>query len=450
MIVIGSGAADTVYSEAANHGLNVAVIEKDALGGTCLNRGCIPSKMLIHKADVVETIRNAGKFGVKVGDYKVDFASMVKEVTDAVDRDSKSIENSFVDSKNPVLYHLECQFTGKKTIKVGKETITADKILIAAGARPNIPKVPGLEGSGYMTSEEALRLTKQPKTMTIIGGGYIAAELAHFYGTLGTKINIIHRNDVLINREDREIAQRLTEVFRQKYSVYTGYEPVNVAKDGAIFKVTIKGKDGKTKVLESDALLVATGVQPNSDTLKLDKTGVKTNERGYIIADGYLRTNVDGIYALGDIIGKYPFRHSANHEAGYAVENIIHGKNIAVDYSAMPHAIFSSPQIGSIGKTEEQLKSEGTDYLVGKYDYRNTAMGEALKDETGFVKILVEKKTGKILGCHIIGPDASVLIHEVIVAMKSGDGSIYNIINSVHVHPALNEVVSRAAYSVGE
>lgn len=449
LIVIGSGAAEAVTAEAAEHGLKVAEVEKGALGGTCLNRGCIPSKMLIHRADVAETIKNAAKFGIKVKGYEIDFPSIVKEVTEYVDGDSKSIENSFKGSKNPILYHVEGEFTGKKTVRVGNEMITADKILIAAGARPIIPNIPGLEGSGYMTSEEALRLTRQPKVMTIIGGGYIAAELAHFYGSLGTKINIIHRHDALVNREDGEIAQRLTDIFKQKYNIYTGYEPAKVSKKGAEFEVTVKSRSGDVKTLKSDALLVAVGVRPNSDTLKLEKTGVKANEKGYIIVDDHLKTNVEGIYALGDITGRYLFRHSANHEAGYAVENIIHGKNIAVDYSAMPHAIFTSPQIGAVGKTEEQLKEDGTEYLVGKYDYINTAMGTALKDEAGFVKILVEKQTGKILGCHIIGTDASTLIHEVIVAMKSGDGKIYNLTNAVHIHPALNEVVSRAAYSIG-
>lgn len=436
-------------AEAASHGMKVAEIEKGALGGTCLNRGCIPSKMLLHSADVVETIKRAGLFGIRVNGYKVDFPSIVKRVTEQVDGDSKNIENSFKGSKNPVLYHEKCEFVGKKTLKVGDKEITADKILIAAGSRPIIPDIPGLKGSGFMTSEEALRLTKQPKTMTIIGGGYIAAELAHFYGSLGTKINIVHRNGVLINREDRDIAQRLTDIFRQKYNLYTDSEPTKVSKNGTGFEIAIKDKNGKTQILKSDALLVAVGVKPYSDVLRLEKAGVKTDEKGHIIVDEYLRTSVDGIYALGDIIGKYQFRHSANHEAGYAVENIIHGKQVAVDYTAMPHAIFTSPQIGSVGKTEEQLKSEGADYLVGKYEYIDTAMGAAIEDRTGFVKFLVDRKTGRILGCHIIGTEAAALVHEAIVAMKSGSGSIYNIINSVHIHPALSEVVSRAAYSIG-
>jgi dihydrolipoamide dehydrogenase len=448
LIVIGSGAGEDVAVEAAGHGLKTAVIEKGALGGTCLNRGCIPSKMLIHSADVVEVIKSADLFGIKVKGYEIDFSSIIKRVSNAVDGDSKSIENALTSGNNPVLYHKEGEFAGKKTIKVGNEIITADKILIAAGARPSIPNVPGLKESGYITSEEALRLKKQPKVMTIIGGGYIAAELAHFYGTLGTKINIIHRNEVLINREDNDIALRLTEVFKQKYNVYTGCEPTKVSKSGTVFEVEIKDKRGKMQVLKSDALLVATGVTPYSDTLKLEKTGVKTNERGYIIVDAYLRTNVDGIFALGDIIGKYLFRHSANHEARYAIENMVHSKQIPVDYRAMPHAIFTSPQIGSVGKTEEQLKEEKIEYLVGKYDYINTAMGSAIEDRTGFVKILVEKRTGKIAGCHIIGHEASTLIHEVIVAMKSGNGMIDNITSAIHIHPALNEVISRATYSI--
>ncbi len=445
-IIIGSGAGLNIAEPLASQGHRVAVVEKGPLGGTCLNRGCIPSKMLIHSADVVETIKNAHLFGIRVQGYEVDFTSIVKRVTEWVDEDAREIEASFSGSDNPVLFKGEGRFVGRKEISAGDETITADKILIAAGGRPVIPEIEGLRGTGFITSDEALRLKRQPKVLTILGGGYIAAEMAHFFGSLGTKVNIIEKHDTLIYREDEEIAKEFTAIFRTKYNVFTGYEPVKVAKSGDTLAVTLRDIHGKSSVIRSDQLLVATGRRPNSDGLDLEKTGVKTDESGFIIADEYLETNVKGIFALGDVLGHYLFRHSANLESEYDFYNMIDPqRKVPVDYTAMPHAIFTSPQIAGVGKTEQELRREKADYLVGKHEYINTAMGKAIEDSTGFVKILVDKKTKRILGCHIMGSDASTLIHEVLVAMKSGDGSIGNITRTIHIHPAMSEVIQRAA-----
>ncbi len=445
-IIIGSGAGLNIAEPLASQGHRVAVVEKGPLGGTCLNRGCIPSKMLIHSADVVETIKNAHLFGIRVQGYDVDFTSIVKRVTEWVDEDAREIEASFSGSDNPVLFKGEGRFVGRKEISAGDETITADKILIAAGGRPVIPEIEGLRGTGFITSDEALRLKRQPKVLTILGGGYIAAEMAHFFGSLGTKVNIIEKHDTLIYREDEEIAKEFTAIFRTKYNVFTGYEPVKVAKSGDTLAVTLRDIHGKSGVIRSDQLLVATGRRPNSDGLDLEKTGVKTDESGFIIADEYLETNVKGIFALGDVLGHYLFRHSANLESEYDFYNMIDPqRKVPVDYTAMPHAIFTSPQIAGVGKTEQELRREKADYLVGKHEYINTAMGKAIEDSTGFVKILVDKKTKRILGCHIMGSDASTLIHEVLVAMKSGDGSIGNITRTIHIHPAMSEVIQRAA-----
>ncbi len=446
LIVIGSGSGLDVANAAAQSGMKVAIIEKDRIGGTCLNRGCIPSKLLIHSADVMETIRTAGTFGINVGSVSVDFAKIMKRTYDIIDPDSEGIRKAFESIDNPMLFHVECRFVGPKQIEVSGRTITADKILIASGTRPGIPKIDGLEGSGYITSDEALRIEKQPETLTIIGGGYIACELGHFFGALGTKVNIIQRRDVLLVDEDEEVAKRFTEVFARKHSVYTGYTPKSVAKRNDKFVVTAKNKQGKQVEIESDQLLIATGRVPNSDTLYLEKTGVKTNKEGFIEVDGYLETSAKGIFALGDAIGRYMFKHSANHEAQYAYNNIAGRKKAAVDYIAMPHAVFASPQVAGVGKTEQELKKEGVHYAKAIYQYINTAMGETLEDRDGFVKLLVGHDR-KILGCHIVGSDASVLIHEVLVVMKMG-GTVDDIANTVHIHPALSEVVARASYSV--
>lgn len=449
LIVIGSGSGLDVANAATSRGWKVAIVERDRLGGTCLNRGCIPSKMLIHSADVVETIQRAAEFGISVGAYKIDFPSIVKRVTLYVDGESEAIRRGLGSVANPKLFEADCRFVGPKTLQIGNEILRGDKILIASGGRPKIPDIPGLRESGFLTSDEALRLERQPETLTILGGGYVAAELAHFFGTLGTKVTIVQRRDVLVPNEDEEIAKKFTEIFRTKHNVLTGHEALSVSRKGKAFELDVRDvKRGDRKVLHSEQLLVASGRTPNSEGLDIGKTGVRTKEDGSILTDVYMETNVKGIFALGDAVGHFLFKHSANLEAQFSFYNLIDSEEkTPIDYFAMPHAIFTSPQIAGVGKTEQQLRSEGSDYVVGRYAFIDTGMGEAIQDRTGFVKILAGRNTLRILGCHILGTDASTLIHEVIVAMKAGDGSVRNLTRAVHIHPALSEVVQRAAYS---
>lgn len=458
LIVIGGGSGlDVANAVAASRsGFKVALIEKDKMGGTCLNRGCIPSKMLIHSADVAEIIKHAGIFGIKVDGFSIDFQKIISRVNGITDSDSNEIKNGLMHSENPKLFTKKCKFIGEKTLSVGEEEkiITADKILIASGTRPNIPEIKGLDGSGYITSDEALRLKRQPHVLTFIGGGYIACELAHFYGSLGTKINIIQHGNVLIPNEDEEISQKFTEIFSKKYNVYQGYNTESVSKkNNDVFHVVAKNSEDKLVELQSAQLLVSAGRSPNSDELDLKKAGINVNKKGFIIVDEYLETNVKGIFALGDVVGRYQFKHNANNEAQYAFNNILNpDRMIPVDYDVMPHAIFSSPQVAGVGFTEQQLKTEnkeeGKDYLKSIYPYIQTGMGEALEDRDGFVKFLVNREDRKILGCHIIGTDASTLIHEVLIAMKAEDGTIDNIRKTIHIHPALSEVIARAAGAI--
>jgi len=451
LIAIGSGAGLDVANAIASRGFRVAIIENGPLGGTCLNRGCIPSKLLIHSADVVETLRRAHLFGVHVKGYEIDFPSIVRRVTEYVDHEAQQIEEGLGSVENPKLFKDTCRFVGMKTLRVGNETLRADRILIASGGRPRIPNVPGLAEAGFITSDEALRLTEQPTVLTILGGGYIAAELAHFFGSLGTKIQIVQRRDRLVPNEDEEVALRFTENARKRYDVYTGYDPTRVTRTDGRYETHIRSVDGTdSRVLTSDRILVAAGRIPNSDRLDLDKTGVRVDGRGFVVTDEYLETNVKGIYALGDAVGHYLFRHSANLEAQYSFWNLLdQTQRVPVDYNAMPHAIFGAPQIAGVGKTEQELRAAKTPYRIGRWNYIDTAMGKALEDQAGFVKILADPETGRILGCHILGTDASALIHEVIVAMKAGEGTVGNITRAVHIHPALPEVVQRAAASIG-
>ena len=442
LIVIGSGSGLDVAVYAAEKGMHVAIIEEGPLGGTCLNRGCIPSKMIIHSADVAEIIQRARLFGISPKGYKVDFAKITKRASKIVNKDSAEIEKGVKETENIVLFKKRGKFIGERTLVIGNKTIEGEKVVVAAGTRPAIPQIEGINDVDYITSDEALRLTKQPKRMVIMGGGFIAAELAHFYGSLGTKVTILQRS-TLLNKEDREIAEAFTKSISKKYDVILGYSPKTVKQKGKKIVITA-GKNKKIKKIETDSLLIATGRIPNSDILDVKKSNIETDDKGNIKVNEYLETTAKNTWALGDIVGKHLLKHSANLEAEYVMKNAIEGKKEAVDYWPMPHAIFSSPQIAAVGYTEEELKERKINYVVGKYYYKDTGMGLAIEEKEGFVKILAGKESRKILGCHIIGPDASTLIHEVVVAMQAGLTADI-LVDAVHVHPALSEVVQRAA-----
>ena len=446
LIVIGAGSGLNISSAAAEKGLKVAVVEKGPMGGTCLNRGCIPSKIIIHSADVAETIKKSKLFGINSKITSVDFKKITGRASNIVDKDAREIEEAIIEDKNTTLFKIEARFVAERTLRVGKETIKGDKVIIAAGTRPSIPNIEGLKDVDFITSDEALRLRKQPKVMTILGGGYIAAELAHFYGALGTKINIIQRGNYLIPNEDEDVSKKFTEIFDKKYNVLTGFQATKVMKKGKKFVITVQNSKSSKKLI-SDVLLVATGRTPNTDILDVKKGNVEINEKGFIKTNEYLETTAKNVWALGDIVGKFLFKHSANLEAQYVYINAILNKKIKVDYNAMPHAIFSSPQIAGVGLREQDLKGKNINYGVGRYNYIDSGMGIALQDNDGFVKIFADRKTRKILGCHILGTDASTLIHEVVVAMKN-NLSVDAISSSVHVHPALSEVVQRAVNGI--
>ena len=412
VIVIGSGSGLEVSAEAARRGLSVAVVEQGPFGGTCLNRGCIPSKMLIHCADVMETIQRAELFGIKAEVESVDWQFIMRRVYDEIDNDALSIEEGNQQSDNITVYKGASRFVGEKTVEVDQARLTAQTIVIAAGTRPWVPEIAGLHDVPYLTSDEALRLTDQPRRLAIVGGGYIAAELAHFFGAMGTEVTIIHRRPLLLRGEDEQVARRFTEVYQRKFNLLLDAQVQQVSQVAGEIALEVSTNGDKMSV-NADALLLATGRVPNTDLLEIQNTDVEVDKGGYVKADEYMETRVPGVWALGDIVGRYLLKHSANLEASHAAHNIFNPENkVAVDYHAMPHAIFASPQVASVGKTEETLREEGIRYAASSYDYANTAYGSSIGDRDGFVKVLAQPDTGEILGCHIIGTDASILIQE--------------------------------------
>jgi dihydrolipoamide dehydrogenase len=443
LMVIGTGSGLEVSSDAAAMGLSVAIVENGPFGGTCLNRGCIPSKMLIHCADVMETIHRASLFGINATVQGLDWQFIVRRATDTVDSDAQAIEDGNRDHPNITVFKGDGRFVTEKTLEVNGERIGAETIVIAAGSRPSIPSIPGISDVPYLTSDEALRLPRQPERLAIIGGGFIGAELAHFFGSLGTEVTIIQRGPLLAPREDEDVARRFTEVYQRKFNVLLNANVVRASRAGDDIALEVV-TNGDTQAVTADALLLAAGRVPNTDLLEVSNTGVGVNSQGFVEVDEYMETSVSCIWALGDIVGKYLLKHSANLEAAYAAHNMFNPHNkVAVDYHAMPHSIFASPQVAGVGLTEQTAREQNVSYVTATYNYQDTAYGSSIEDQDGFVKVLANHETREILGCHIIGSDASMLIQEAVNAMRmrlSTDA----ITQSIYVHPALPEVVQRA------
>lgn len=445
LVVLGAGSGLDVAAAAAREGWRVAVVEKGRLGGTCLNRGCIPSKMVLHAADVAETLRTASTFGVHPKGHVVDFAAVVRRVSAHVDAGSDAIERAFASRDNPRLFKGTARFVGPRRLAVGDDTLEARHVLVATGARPRVPPIPGVEDVPYLTSTEALRIERQPRSLVIVGGGFIAAEMAHFFGALGTDVTLVVRKPGMLAEADEDVSAGYTAVARTKYRLLTEHAPVELARDGDGVRLRVRGPSGEADV-RADAVLLATGVVPNSDTLDLARAGVATDPEGYVVVDEYLQTTAEGVFALGDAVGRYLLKHNANHEASYAWQNMrAPHERVPVDYWAMPHAVFGSPQSAGVGMTEAEVRALGVPYLVGRAEMKDTGMGAALAEEHGFAKVLVAAEDRRLLGCHVLGPDAATLVHEAVVAMVAGDGSVDNLLRAVHVHPALSEVVQRAA-----
>ena len=443
LMVIGTGSGLDVASDAAEMGLSVAVVEEGPFAGTCHNRGCIPSKMLIHSADVMETIRTADRFGIRASVESVDWPGIMRRVFTDIDEEAAEIEEANRSNPNITVFKGSGQFTGPKTLEVNGESIGAETVLIAAGTRPMVPPIDGLDSVPYMTSDEALRLTEQPESMIIVGGGYIAAEMAHFYGAMGTDVTIVNRGANLLRMQDHQISRRFTEVAQSKFDVRLHSQILSVAPDGNGVRMEMS-TNGGANTLVADKLLLATGRISNADRLQVQNSGVEVDGRGFVSTNEYLETNVPGVWALGDIVGRYLLKHSANLEAAYVGHNMFNPDNqVAVDYNAMPAAVFSSPQVASVGITEQEAEKTGTHYVAATYDYSETAYGASILDLDGFVKVLADPETREILGCHIIGTHAAMLIQEVANAMRM-HLTTDAVTQSIYVHPALPEVVQRA------
>lgn len=445
IIVIGSGGGTKLVRPVANLGKKVAVIEKERLGGTCLNRGCIPSKMLIHTADVITLIKEAHRFDIKnVSSIEVNFEDLIERVNHTIQKESKSIKPLYDQDENITLFQGHARFIDKNKVQVNDHIISADKIIIATGAEASIPNIKGLKETPYITYREALTGKTLPKKLIVLGGGYIACELGYFFGALGVEVHFFIRSEFL-RKEDEEIKKAFQQDFEKKFNVHYVHSLDEVYYENQEFSLAFRTKDKKASKIVSDTLLVATGISPNTGDLGLENTSVTLNEKGFVEVDNFLETKEKGIYAIGDCVGKYLFRHSVNFEGEYLFKMLFQeNQPKPIDYPFIPHAVFTNPQVASIGPTEQELKASNIKYFKGICPYSQSAMGMALRSETGLVKLLFEESSRKLIAAHIVGHEASILIH-VLMAFIVKKSNLDDIVNMIYIHPALPEVIRNAA-----
>lgn len=448
LIVVGSGPGGYVAAiRASQLGMKVGVVEKAELGGVCLNWGCIPTKALLKSAQVFEYISHSDDYGISVKDAKVDFGGMVKRSREVAGGMSKGIQ--FLFKKNKV-EHIAGYGTLKKGKKVevkgedGKTTMyDAKHIILATGGRSReLPSMP-IDGKKIIGYRQAMVLDKQPKKMVIVGSGAIGVEFAYFYNSIGTEVTVVEFMDRIVPVEDEEVSKALERNFKKNgIKVMTSSEVTKVDTKGAGCKVTVKTKKGEEQ-LESDIVLSAVGVATNLENIGLEETGVKT-ERGKVIVDDFYKTNVDGVYAIGDIVHGPALAHVASAEGIICVEKIAGENPHPLDYGNIPGCTYCSPEIASVGMTETQAKEAGYEVKVGKFPFSASGKASAAGHKDGFVKVIFDAKYGEWLGCHMIGANVTEMIAEAVAARKL-ETTGHEIIKSVHPHPTMSEAVMEAA-----
>ncbi len=453
LIVIGTGSGNSVIGPQFDH-LSIAVVEKGLFGGTCLNAGCIPTKMYVYPADLAHGAEVAGPLGVDAQVDKVHWSQMRERIFGRID----SIEaggreyRSGQRTPNTTVFAGTARFTGAKSLSITDasgdvQEIAGDRIVIAAGGRPVVPQIPGLVGEDaveFHTSDSIMRIDELPASIIIIGGGYIAAEFAHVFASFGTKVTQIIRGDIMLRHHDHDISARFTELASERYELLTGCEVVKVAGTSTGIRVDLDDPAGPRSV-EAEVLLVAAGRTPNSDILDAAAAGYELHPDGRLVVDEFQRTNVDGVFALGDISSDYALKHVANHESRVVQHNLEYpDRLIAADHRFVPAAVFTHPQIASVGLTETQATDRGVKYVVAKQEYGGIAAGWAREDTTGFLKLLAAPDTGLLIGAHIIGPEAATVIQPLIQAMSFGQSARNLARGQYWIHPALTELLENA------
>jgi dihydrolipoamide dehydrogenase len=453
LIVIGTGSGMNYVNSIIdlNPEMKIAVIDKDEPGGICLTRGCIPSKLLLYPAELVRELEKAPLFGITLEIKDIEFRTIMERMRRRIGEDIEMIRQGL--TENPYLdyYHEPAEFISPYTLKVGGETLHSNMIFLCTGSRPAVPPVKGLEDAGYLTSDTMLELDECPMSLAILGGSYIGAEYGHFFSAMGAEVTVIGRNPHFLPLAEPEISELARIKMSEYMRILTNHEAIEVRKESSGQKTVVaKDRDsGKETEITVDEILVATGRAPNTDILHPERAGIKTDPQGWILVNEYLETSQPNIWAFGDANGKHLLKHVGNYESRIVFLNAIRKEKVKVDYHAVPHAVFSYPEIAGVGMSEKEAIDELGEkrVVIGFKLFEDTAKGSAMEARDYFLKVILDGLEERILGAHIIGPHASILIHEIIPLMYTPSRSAKPIMQMMDIHPSLSEVVKRAFYS---
>jgi mycothione reductase len=441
LAVIGTGSGNSIVNEGFTD-QRVALLERGVFGGTCLNVGCIPTKMFVYPADVARAAAHGPDLGVHTSAAGVDWPAIRDRIFGRIDPISASGKAYREQLPNVDVFTGDARFTGLRRIDTGTgEEITADQVVIAAGSRAVVPDIPGLDSVEHHTSDTVMRLETFPARVGIVGGGFVGAEFAHIFSAYGARVTQVVRGEVMLRKEDIDIARRFTDIVRGQWDVRlsTQVTAVEPGVDGVLMHLD----DGST--VEVDVLLLATGRVPNSDQLGLENTGVSVAESGLVVVDEYQRTTAEGIWAMGDVSSPDQLKHVANQDARVVQHNLLHRDDLVPsDHHHVPSAVFSSPQVAAVGLTEQAAREQGLDVVVASEAYGGVAYGWAMEDESHFVKLVGDRATGLLVGAHLVGPQASILIQPLIQAMSFDQPYAGLARGQYWIHPALTEVVENA------
>lgn len=449
-IVIGTGSGLEIVNGLLreNPSAKIAVIDRDEPGGICLTRGCIPSKILVYSADVAQLVRKARNFGIVTGLTKIDFPHIMDRMRTMVKTDADPIRHGLMSVPGITYFPSVAEFIAPMKLSVNGTDITAPDIFLCTGSRPFVPPVSGLETSRYLTSDTVLSLTALPESIAIIGGGYIAAEYGHFFSAMGSTVTIIGRNPRFLHEEEPEISAVAERELQNRLTILTDHEVLRVERSEGTGKtiIALDRRENREIEIPAEEILIAAGRVPNTDYLHPERAGIKTDSRGWILVNEFMETSQPGVWAFGDADGKFLFKHVANHEAAIVYFNAVLRKKVPADYHAVPHAVFTSPEIARVGLGEsEAIRIFGEEkLLIGFYEYEFTAKGSAMDIKNAFVKLIAEEPAGRLLGAHIVGPEASVLIQELVTLLYTKDPVIMTPTRAMHIHPSLSEVVQAA------
>jgi mycothione reductase len=440
LIVLGGGRAANLAIAASKAGWKVALVERDRLGGTCPNRGCVPSKLLIGFADAARHARNADHHFVHAGFQGADLTKIFASVNDYVGGVDGRYE-SRVEEAAVTLIRGEGRFTGHKQIEAAGRTLTAVKIVIATGSRPAPPPFANLP---VWTSDDLFPLRDAPpKSLLVVGGGVIGCEMAAFFAAVGVETTLLVRKDRLLPKEDSGIEQVFQTEFGKQVRTRFHVELKDLTRADDLFTATVATGDG-VETLRAERVLFAIGRIPNSGMLGLEKTGLATDAKGFIPVDEHLETAVPGIHATGDVNGRYMLQHAAAYEVQFLRQKFLKGETGPIDEGQIAHAVFSHPEVAAVGFTEDQLKASGTPYISVLEDWLASARAMAMRIDYPRVKLLVSPADHSILGCHLVGPESSTLLHQVMTVMRLKN-DVRELAETIYIHPALNECLLAAA-----